>query len=1058
MDIQSHVAHAVRGLGNAIDEFSSRIDQVSSKTDRIASKIKGPKYDRTDNSSIDDLRALFEPPLEDDTADLLASVGRGALRAWHDPVKEIYERRLRAAQDSAVWEFPDLADRLVSMNPRRHWPGIDPEPVKGPHYVELVPGMRKTFWIDNRWYEMELLSTMTSDVKVKHFPAGSIRIPGIQGIYESPVPNLNFVMYYSGRMCMFMVIRAFPSDKPTQRTGSLHCVAMRNGHKKVMQMDGQWYLFEVIRRGKKGWAVPAGASVAKVGDEISCYYNGCRFRFKVKAILNLRESQAEPPLQGRKKEVKQPLQRFQTHTVTVHETRYSITTLGSDPPSDKDIQIPGLYGFYEAPVNGPISCLYQCRPHTLFPVKPTVRFPRDTNENIPTVATETPLRPTVGPSKIPPNSKAGRGPSAHGLFGYTGVSRREIWTQVARNAPRAVVTVPPGTPSPLWASLRPESTSDSDSDGPPTPPGKGKEREAVAGSHTPPPRSRHWSWEGLATSLGKGKEQEAPTIRFGSGSEIHVNQTPALHRSRSTTKPAPTSPISVQLTDQARVTESSARQLARPKSNQNSGITSTKWKGKGPNTAIAASSTSRNVPENRWLTPKRPESPAINRPGPGTPTILTEIPPRQSSRSRNDQAPDIAAEARQRQMQATQLPTSKPATVKVLPRNSTMTRQVQVIETAASQALNPIQTRSSPQVGVVESGPSRSNQVASASRDPVQENTPSPRRGSANLNPNSNSKSQNPVMNPPKNQGKGRGTAANLVASTSTALPVFQAPPPTSRAVRQGPPTPTPASRSRNSVARQNLPALANQIVPPRWQAAQSSISQTEPAQTPENTEARHFMTPQIHIQSDPSVTTPTRNVAETWQKDTRETRHSDVFTAPQGNFTVDLRFSVTQVHWKEEILIMNPELEERDWSTTKSNRVRPTGYQVILHRYAVHVHACGVRTFPLPLLPFNESTTFNVWPILDFYFQLFAAEHGVDPNVVFYTAPVLNAVSILGRILLNVLADHIGAFNASILASLSSVILILSMLKISTVASIIVFASVYGFFAGGGAFITVKH
>ncbi|KAJ7577447.1 MFS general substrate transporter [Mycena floridula] len=85
-----------------------------------------------------------------------------------------------------------------------------------------------------------------------------------------------------------------------------------------------------------------------------------------------------------------------------------------------------------------------------------------------------------------------------------------------------------------------------------------------------------------------------------------------------------------------------------------------------------------------------------------------------------------------------------------------------------------------------------------------------------------------------------------------------------------------------------------------------------------------------------------------------------------------------------------------------------------------------------------------------NFYIQLFAAEHGADPNIVFYTVPILNAASILGRILLNVLADRIGAFNASILASLSSVILILSMLKISTVAGIIIFAVMYGFFAGG--------
>ncbi|THH06902.1 hypothetical protein EW146_g9475, partial [Bondarzewia mesenterica] len=89
------------------------------------------------------------------------------------------------------------------------------------------------------------------------------------------------------------------------------------------------------------------------------------------------------------------------------------------------------------------------------------------------------------------------------------------------------------------------------------------------------------------------------------------------------------------------------------------------------------------------------------------------------------------------------------------------------------------------------------------------------------------------------------------------------------------------------------------------------------------------------------------------------------------------------------------------------------------------------------------------------FYLQLFAILHGVDSVVAFYTVMIiLSAASIPGRVLLNVFADRLGAFNALIPSCFACGALLLALFGIKSVASTMIFAILYGF--ASGAFLSL--
>ncbi|KAH7890615.1 MFS general substrate transporter [Phlebopus sp. FC_14] len=88
------------------------------------------------------------------------------------------------------------------------------------------------------------------------------------------------------------------------------------------------------------------------------------------------------------------------------------------------------------------------------------------------------------------------------------------------------------------------------------------------------------------------------------------------------------------------------------------------------------------------------------------------------------------------------------------------------------------------------------------------------------------------------------------------------------------------------------------------------------------------------------------------------------------------------------------------------------------------------------------------------FYLQLFAILHGVDADIAFYTLAVMNAAAIPGRIIPGMLADRFGPFNVMLPALVANAVLVFALFGVSTTASTLVFAILYGF--SSGAFLTL--
>jgi len=84
------------------------------------------------------------------------------------------------------------------------------------------------------------------------------------------------------------------------------------------------------------------------------------------------------------------------------------------------------------------------------------------------------------------------------------------------------------------------------------------------------------------------------------------------------------------------------------------------------------------------------------------------------------------------------------------------------------------------------------------------------------------------------------------------------------------------------------------------------------------------------------------------------------------------------------------------------------------------------------------------------FYLQLFSALHGVNKKMVTYSLSVMNAASIFGRTLPNVLADMWGPLNVVVPFTFIAGGLVWAMYGATDIAGVIVFGIFYGFFSGG--------
>lgn len=84
-------------------------------------------------------------------------------------------------------------------------------------------------------------------------------------------------------------------------------------------------------------------------------------------------------------------------------------------------------------------------------------------------------------------------------------------------------------------------------------------------------------------------------------------------------------------------------------------------------------------------------------------------------------------------------------------------------------------------------------------------------------------------------------------------------------------------------------------------------------------------------------------------------------------------------------------------------------------------------------------------------YILLQAQAAGMSPTLVPYLLPILNAISILGRVLPGVAADRLGRFNVMIVIMAASAIFVLAIwIPVKSTAGIVSFAALFGFASGG--------
>ncbi|KAF5325114.1 hypothetical protein D9619_009565 [Psilocybe cf. subviscida] len=86
---------------------------------------------------------------------------------------------------------------------------------------------------------------------------------------------------------------------------------------------------------------------------------------------------------------------------------------------------------------------------------------------------------------------------------------------------------------------------------------------------------------------------------------------------------------------------------------------------------------------------------------------------------------------------------------------------------------------------------------------------------------------------------------------------------------------------------------------------------------------------------------------------------------------------------------------------------------------------------------------------ILVFYLQLYAVDIGISHALAFYSVGLLNAGSVLGRLLPNIFADKIGPYNMLLPCLFMSSALAFAMMGIKNFTGVAVFAILYGFWSG---------
>ncbi|KAG7095906.1 hypothetical protein E1B28_006593 [Marasmius oreades] len=90
------------------------------------------------------------------------------------------------------------------------------------------------------------------------------------------------------------------------------------------------------------------------------------------------------------------------------------------------------------------------------------------------------------------------------------------------------------------------------------------------------------------------------------------------------------------------------------------------------------------------------------------------------------------------------------------------------------------------------------------------------------------------------------------------------------------------------------------------------------------------------------------------------------------------------------------------------------------------------------------------------FYIQLDATKHDLNETFVFYSLVILNFANLLGRIIPSLLANILGVENMVTASAFACAAVILGMIGLSSIASVVLIALVYGFVSG--AFISLSN
>jgi MFS family permease len=104
-----------------------------------------------------------------------------------------------------------------------------------------------------------------------------------------------------------------------------------------------------------------------------------------------------------------------------------------------------------------------------------------------------------------------------------------------------------------------------------------------------------------------------------------------------------------------------------------------------------------------------------------------------------------------------------------------------------------------------------------------------------------------------------------------------------------------------------------------------------------------------------------------------------------------------------------------------------------------------------LPFLTFTAGTClgFLAYYTPFYYIQAYSQHYHVDENLSLYLVSIMNASSILGRLLPNFIADKIGSLNVLIPCFASAGIVAFCWLEAKNTGGLIIFAILYGFFTG---------